>query len=143
MPSSVTTKFYIALPTSVAEELYNLGEFYQVGPETLAGRLIAGVLQPLAAAASERGEIYYGAQAEWRSEAMRTHYQFRVEWICGNDEIEDSCSEATNCPHNGTWWKFDLCEYRCNGCGLFFAAPFDPASVLSYGEQKRLGSAAV
>ena len=56
---AISTKFYVTLPDSVAEELYNLGEFYRVGPETLAGRLLTGILQPLAAAAVDRGPITY------------------------------------------------------------------------------------
>lgn len=143
MPSSITTKFYISLPASVAEELYNLGEFYRVGPETLAGRLLAGVLQPLAAAASERGEIFYGQEAEHRLEADRTTYLFRVEIICALGAPEDSCSLDTRCPHNGTWWEQAPYVYRCNGCGLLFSLPFNSQSMLPYAAQKEHGSPAV
>lgn len=56
---AITSKFYVTLPDSVAEELHNLGEFYQVGPATLASYLLAGIIQPLAASAERRGPVSY------------------------------------------------------------------------------------
>lgn len=135
----------ITLPDDTYEELVNLGEYYQVGPETLAGQLLRGLLQPLAAAGVLRGPVAYAIAELHRREEERAKYLFRVNWICDGsaNASEDDCFVDTNCTHTGSWWRTSQNMFRCNDCGLFFRSPYDSDSLLSYAEQRLYGSPAV
>jgi hypothetical protein len=117
----------VTLDDSLREELESLGEFYQVGPETLAAKLLRGILQPLASAAVARGEIRYTLHA-----AEPVKYLHRVSWVCAGKtddggrtvEVENSCAPTTECQHFTSWVKIEKSVYRCNGCGLYFTEPF-------------------
>ena len=135
----------VTLPDDMYEELLSLGEYYQVGPATLASQLLRGVLQPLAAAGVERGPVEYIKLGESPSKA----FPHRVNWRCRPDASYESgefCHSSTKCEHDNYPWLVERKKelngttlsnvYQCRGCGLYFARPYDVASLLPHEYQE-------